>query len=103
MELAYAVPVSFAGTDLLADVRALFFDKSFIPMLETEMKPGDKVWLILEGWCTVGEIVSGTIEYITGDLAMVSFDFRMNPRGVSLKLLFPTREALCEHYRKIFE
>lgn len=67
------------------------------------MKPGDKVWLILEGWCTVGEIVEGRITSVVGNSAAVHFGSRRNPRWVRKDLLFPTREALCEHYRKIFE
>ena len=31
------------------------------------MKPGDKVWLIYEAWCRVGEIVSGSISSIDGN------------------------------------
>lgn len=68
------------------------------------MKPGDKVWLIYDAWCRVGEIVSGTISSIVGNEAAVHFDsYNKNPRWVRLDLLFPTREALCEHNRKIFE
>ena len=67
------------------------------------MRPGDKVWLIYEAWCRVGEIVSGTISSIVGNEAAVHFDSPKNPRWVRLDLLFPTREALCEHYRKIFD
>lgn len=70
------------------------------------MKPGDKVWLILEEWCSVGDIVQGNVESVDkhNNLAVVRFPgIRRNPRCVRLDLLFPTREALCEHYRKVFE
>ena len=70
------------------------------------MKPGDKVWLIIEEWCSVGDIVQGNVECVDkrNNVAAVTFPgLRRNPRWVRLDLLFPTREALCEYYRKIFE
>lgn len=75
-------------------------------MEDIDMKPGDKVWLILEEWCSVGDIVQGEVEIVDkrNNQAVVKFPgIRMNPRYVRLDLIFPTREALCEHYRKIFE
>lgn len=71
------------------------------------MKPGDKVWGFV-----YGEIHSGTIDYVPDnhDYAVLIWDFRHNLKGGGKirdhwpkDWLFPTREALCEHYRKIFE
>lgn len=70
------------------------------------MKPGDKVWLIIEEWCSVGDIVQGEVVYVDSRNNLVCVKFhtiRRNPRMVRPNLLFPTREALCEHYKKIFE
>lgn len=64
------------------------------------------MWLIIEDWCTVGEIVQGEVVYVDSHNNLVCVKFptiRLNPRMVRPNLLFPTREELCEHYRKIFE
>ena len=64
------------------------------------------MWFILEDWCTVGEIVCGEIDSVDmhNNRAVVKkFNRYGNPRSIRFDLLFPTREALCEHYRKIFE
>lgn len=68
------------------------------------MKPGDKVWFVWERWCTVGDIVEGEVRYIDehNKLATVKIP-KANPRLIPFDLLFTTREALCEHYKKIFE
>lgn len=69
------------------------------------MKPGDKVWIfsplsgnkILE--CEI-------VEWLESD-AMFSYritgQYRERPYIALKGDAFPTREALCEHYRKIFE
>ncbi len=73
------------------------------------MKPGDKVWVFNEVMQEIGEgvcidILGGPKRYY------VTIGFTM-PSGVVLRRggyvlnrdCFPTRAALCEHYRKIFE
>ena len=71
------------------------------------MKEGDKVWGFI-----AGEIHSAIIDYIPNnhDYAVVIWDWRKNLKGSGRirdhwpkAWLFPSREALCEHYRKIFE
>lgn len=65
------------------------------------MKPGDKVW-IFEGWeQKIKEKTIKTIIYEDGREIIVC-------KGIPFPYAFgrdafPTREALCEHYRKIFE
>lgn len=62
------------------------------------MKPGDKVWFYDVFTQT---IVEGTIKSVEFDIYFVDSDYA---RTVLLESeCFPTREALCEHYRKIFE
>jgi hypothetical protein len=69
------------------------------------MKTGDKVWLFMP---TTQEITYAKMESETRvqKSRFVSVKFRC---GVTLSGLkpgfdvFPTREALCEHYKKIFE
>ena len=62
------------------------------------MKAGDEVWIF-----TGQNIEHFVIDYKEGNLITGFLD-----SGVQIRLLlpyptFPTREALCEHYRKIFE
>lgn len=62
------------------------------------MKPGDKVWVF-----TGQNIEHFIVDAVDGDVIFGFLD-----SGISIRLLlpypvFPTREALCEHYRKIFE
>lgn len=73
------------------------------------MKPGDKVWVFQVG---PQEIVEGvcvdafryrrktfvTIGYTTPSGAIIR-----SGGNILGEDCFPTREALCEHYRKIFE
>ena len=61
------------------------------------MKPGDKVW-----WfdARTQTIECSTITYVNeraGNVYTYDKVLWLGPEG------FPTREALCEHYRKIFE
>lgn len=77
------------------------------------MKPGDKVWFKGETvWFLSGdEIKHGilTDHYRCGACldVMTKFicDGSVSTRHALVEpdLAFPTREALCEHYRKIFE
>lgn len=73
------------------------------------MKPGDKVWVfqavpqeIVEGTCVDVLRCEGrtyvTIGYTTPSGAIIR-----SGGNILGKECFPTREALCEHYRKIFE
>jgi hypothetical protein len=66
------------------------------------MKPGDKVWV----WNALGpkthQIESGILLEI-GYMAYVRLSNRDRPYVFLADEVFPTREALCEHYRKIFE
>lgn len=71
------------------------------------MKPGDKVWV----WSPLAYRAVGKIEQ--GELvewaeephvdALVKLRGRRRPYVFFKEEVFPTREALCEHYRKIFE
>lgn len=70
------------------------------------MKPGDKVWV----WNAWGEkehqIEQGILVSITPgcvDALVRMPQFRERPYHFLQSEVFPTREALCEHYRKIFE
>ena len=75
-----------------------------------EMKPGDKVWQI---GCTAwyldrnsmrikSAIVTDVFVYGTKrKFCLLSLNDKLQPR-LSSAAAFPTREALCEHYRKIF-
>ena len=68
------------------------------------MKPGDKVWV----WApyasaNTGKIESGAIVDDDGTFASVRLSGRERPYPFLSSECFPTREALCEHYRKIFE
>ena len=68
--------------------------------MEKEMKPGDKVWIFDAGR---QKIISEKIIEIE-DRAVVAGSFRNFVGTFHLGVnCFPTREALCEHYRKIFE
>lgn len=62
------------------------------------MKPGDKVWFLESLTKT---IVCANIDKIIAGVYCLSWD----DYSVALpeSEIFPTREALCEHYRKIFE
>lgn len=64
------------------------------------MKPGDRVWMFDPGR---QKIICEKIIKTEGD-TVVSGSFR-NFIGVFRLGIdcFPTREALCEHYRKIFK
>lgn len=70
------------------------------------MKPGDKVWV----WSPWAHRYTGVIEEgvlvdqdINGPFAYVRLSSRDLPYTFFKDEVFPTREALCEHYRKIFE
>jgi hypothetical protein len=62
------------------------------------MKPGDEVWVF-----TGQNIEHFVVDSMDGNVVCGFLD-----SGISIRLLlpypvFPTSEALCEHYRKIFE
>lgn len=75
------------------------------------MKPGDKVWYFehITEEITESEVVricrmeNHEILEVKDPLHAIE-PFAMSPtRLVSAERAFPTSEALCEHYRKIFE
>lgn len=73
------------------------------------MKPGDKVWVfnyfnqeIEEGSC-VQVIPFFRRTYITIEFKSPNGSAICNGGYILGKDCFPTREALCEHYKKIFE
>jgi hypothetical protein len=73
------------------------------------MKRGDKVWVfdyfdqeIEEGSC-VQVIPCFKRTYITIEFKLPNGSPICNGGYILGKDCFPTREALCEHYRKIFE
>ena len=72
------------------------------------MKPGDKAWVYLNLAQAIQEV---TVREVRGDMVDVVWDFT-DDRGeihhcsmnfFATTEVFPTREALCEHYKKIFE
>lgn len=64
------------------------------------MKPGDKVWFFHSGTQTIkSEPALTVMEYPNGLIGVTT----MLECGALNRDIFPTREALCEHYRKIFE
>lgn len=65
------------------------------------MKPGDKVWYFDNN----NRVISSAIIKNIGYNILEAIDERTSmPIGFDEHTLpFPTREALCEHYRKIFE
>lgn len=69
------------------------------------MKPGDKVW-VWNAWAEKSrQIEQGTlVGYTKGEEGVtVRLAGRERPYNFLASECFPTREALCEHYRKIFE
>lgn len=73
------------------------------------MKPGDKVWVfqvspqeIVEGTC-VDVLRSKRRTYVTIGYTMPSGAVIRSGGNILNEDCFPTREALCEYYRKIFE
>lgn len=75
------------------------------------MKPGDKVWYFehITERITESEVVR--VCHVEGHEVLEVKDplhavepFAISPtRNIAVERAFPTREALCEHYRKIFE
>lgn len=68
------------------------------------MKPGDSCWV----WCSqaclnTGKIEEGILVETDANFALVRLDNRERPYRFLACEVFPTREALCEHYRKVFE
>lgn len=64
------------------------------------MKPGDKVWM----FDAAGKIECFTFDHYESEDVIIGYD----NNGIMVRFClpypyFPTREALCEHYRKIFE
>lgn len=70
------------------------------------MKPGDKVWVWNPWGPKIHQIEQGILVEIE-ESPLVGALVRLNGREKPYKFIsmevFPTREALCEHYRKIFE
>ena len=78
-------------------------------MERKELKPGDKVWVfnntaqeIMDGLC-LQVIKHSRRTYITIGFKTNNGAIIHSGGNVLNKDCFPTREALCEHYRKIFE
>ena len=74
------------------------------------MKPGDKVWVydnllgIREGICEKAIVRGGKIIVVQILYGVIGGVAMRDCRCLTLNRdCFPTREALCEHYRKIFE
>lgn len=64
------------------------------------MKKGDIVWSFSNGVQKImAESVAESIELDNGNVWLAT----RTRCGILNRDLFPTREALCEHYRKIFE
>ncbi len=68
------------------------------------MKPGDKVWIFDDDKIKQVDLV----EVFVGKWLLIDTTNTDNKFGIPKswglnKPHFPSREALCEHYRKIFE
>lgn len=69
------------------------------------MKPGDKVWVFDDfDTPTIREAILVSIIKVKNKRTKFCFVFETNRDMEFCSYnVFPTREALCEHYRKIFE
>ena len=71
------------------------------------MKPGDKVWFYDHDKQEIitARVLSYDSIFDDGDFVAVQFDDTGTKTAGLIDgiTIFPTREALCEHYRKIFE
>ena len=69
------------------------------------MKPGDKVWVFLHPVQDIFEGEVGRVYHLFGaDYVQIYFNSGVLSGGFRVGMdAFPTRKALCEHYRKIFE
>jgi len=68
------------------------------------MKAGDECWV----WCSqalynTGMIARGVLVDVDKNFAEVRLSNRDKPYVFLACEVFPTRRALCEHYRKVFE
>ena len=66
------------------------------------MKAGDKVW-VFDGYEIKQVCIEGIEPSLNGKAYVAFGGFSGRLRLADPLLCFPTREALCEHYRKIFE
>ena len=69
------------------------------------MKPGDKVWVFDAEWQKIRKV---TIVEECLPVYQIGLRYRVrfydgSTEQFNSSEVFPTREALCEHYRKIFE
>ena len=64
------------------------------------MKPGDKVWVFHSGTQQIKEVAALTVVEYSHGVVWITTEFEC---GIFNRDVFPTREALCEHYRNIFE
>lgn len=65
---------------------------------------GDACWV----WCSqacynTGMIKKGVVVEVDPNFCSVRLDVRERPYVFLTCEVFPTRRALCEHYRKVFE
>lgn len=73
------------------------------------MKPGDKVWVFQAGIQEIEECVCldvflyNNVEYVAIGNKTPNGCIIRSGGNILGKDCFPTREALCEHYQKIFE
>ena len=73
------------------------------------MKAGDKAWIFLASTQEITEYtVTSVVDYGGKTYVEVEFEFENGSIGhaggfILGQNIFPTREELCEHYRKIFD
>lgn len=71
------------------------------------MKVGDKVWVWSPlAYRNIGKIEQGELVYVSEEPfpdVWVQLCDREKPYVFFKSEVFPTRGALCEHYRKVFE
>lgn len=71
------------------------------------MKPGDKVWVYLSWVQVVQEVAIREVHDhwvdVVWDFTDAIGEIHHCSKNFFATEVFPTREALCEHYRKLFE
>lgn len=74
-------------------------------MSNNKVKRGDEVWVFLTSCQEITSGKVGRIYHLFGaDYVQIYFDSGVLSGGFRMERdAFATREALCEHYRKIFE
>lgn len=73
--------------------------EAYIEIWRNTLRPGDKVWVFDQN---IGMIVLGKVYAVMPDRYGVDVG-RQGLIYLSYGDVFPSRESLCEHYKKMFE